>query len=97
MRNAFNSALSCIKRNSKVFVVSAMAAMIAMLGCINCFAADGDANTNLTSTFTTAIDSIKGDILTYLGIALVAGLAVTGAVIAIKKGISFVKSVVGKG
>lgn len=95
MRNAFNSALSCIKRNSKVFLVTAISVMMAMLACFNCFAADGD--TNLTSTFTTAIDSIKGDILNYLGIALVAGLAVTGAVIAIKKGISFVKSVVGKG
>lgn len=81
-----------LRSHSKMFMVSAMCALMIVVGSVNCFAADE----SLVSTFTSSLETMKSDILTYLGVALGAGLAVVGAYVAVKKGISFIKGVIGR-
>ena len=91
------NALCFIKRNSKsakLFVASMMISIIASLSAIGVSAEE--TTTDLTSSFSAALTDIKSDILTFIGLALPVGLAVFGSVIAIKKGISFVRSLLGK-
>ena len=88
-----------IKKHSKKIVVSAIACMTAIVGCISSFAAEtGQAasSSDLQSSFSTAISSIQSDILGYIGLALPIGLAIFGAIIAIKKSISFVRGLIGR-
>ena len=90
---------SFVKKHSKKIVVSAIACMTAVLGCISSFAAEtGQAasSSDLQSSFSTGISSIQSDILGYIGLALPIGLAIVGAIIAIKKGISFVRGLIGR-
>lgn len=90
---------SFFKKHSKKIAVSATACMTAVLGCISSFAAEtGQAasSSDLQSSFSTAISSIQSNILGYIGLALPIGLAIFGAIIAIKKGISFVRGLIGR-
>lgn len=90
---------SFFKKHSKKIVVSAIACMTAVLGCISSFAAEvGQAasSSDLQSSFSAGISSIQSDILGYIGLALPIGLAIFGAIIAIKKGISFVRGLIGR-
>ena len=88
-------------RHKKKVACSIMMAMIAVSTCITAFAEGADVNGSgagdtLTTGFTTAINTIKSDILSYIAIALPVALAIFGAIIAIKKGISFVRSLIGR-
>lgn len=90
---------SFIKKHGKKLLISATAAMMAVLGCISSFAAEGETtvgSSDLQSSFSSAVSSIQGDVLGYIGIALPIGLAIFGAIIAIKKGISFVRGLIGR-
>ena len=90
---------SFFKKHSKKIVVSATACMTAILGCISSFAAEtGQAasSSDLQSSFSSSVSSIQGDVLGYIGIALPIGLAIFGAIIAVKKGISFVRGLIGR-
>lgn len=90
---------SFFKKHSKKIVVSAIACMTAILGCISSFAAEtGQAvsSSDLQSSFSSSVSSIQGDVLGYIGLALPVGLAIFGAIIAIKKGISFVRGLIGR-
>lgn len=90
--------LGFIKRNSKsakLFVSCMMISIIASLSAISASAVD-ETTTDLTSAFSAALADIQSDILTFISIALPVGLAVFGAIIAVKKGISFVRSLLGK-
>lgn len=90
---------SFIKKHGKKLSISATAAMMAVLACISSFAAEGETavgTSDLQSAFSSAVSNVQGDILGYLGIALPVGLAIFGAIIAIKKGISFVRGLIGR-
>lgn len=52
---------------------------------------------DLTSTFTTAVNGANTQIMGYIGIAAGAALGIVIAILAIKKGISFFKSMANKG
>ncbi len=52
---------------------------------------------DLTGTFTTAVNGAQNTIMQYIGIAVGAALAIIIAILAIKKGIQFFKSMANKG
>ncbi|MBQ9673199.1 MAG: hypothetical protein IJV39_01080 [Ruminococcus sp.] len=81
-----------IKRHSKKLVVSALMACMSVMTCVSAFAAEND----LSTSFSSAISTIKSDILGYIGVALPVALAIFGTIVAIKKGISFIRSLIGK-
>lgn len=81
-----------IRKHGKMLLVSMMSA-IAM--CFSIVASAADASSAQTS-FSTALTTVQSDIMAYIGLALPVGLAIFGAIIAIKKGIGFVKSLLGK-
>ena len=77
------------------YIATAMfAAAIAVMGCINCFATDGDVNVG--TIMQTAFNSVKSDITSYVGVALPIALGVFALLFGIKKAISCFKSVASK-
>lgn len=48
---------------------------------------------DLTSTFETALGTVKTDVMSYVGAALPVGLAIVGTFLAIKLGVKFFKSI----
>ena len=89
--------LGFIKRNSKsakLFVATMMISMIASLSAIGVSAEE--TTVDLESAFSTALANIQSDILGYIAVALPVGLTIFGAIIAIKKGVSFVRGLIGK-
>lgn len=59
---------------------------------LNLFATEGDT----TVMFGTALDSMKSDVMGMIAVAVPVGFAIFGATIAIKKGMSFIKTLVNK-
>ena len=90
---------SFFKRNGKKFSIVVAAAFMVVGGLVSSFAAEAGAaagSSDLQSSFSTAISSIQSDVLGYIALALPIGLAIFGAIIAIKKGISFVRGLIGR-
>lgn len=90
---------SFLKRHSKKFVAVASASMIAVVSVISSFAAESGtpvSSSDMQSSFSTAISSIQSDVMGYIMLAIPVGLAIFGAIVAIKKGISFVRSLIGR-
>lgn len=52
------------------------------------------ADVAISNAFTTAATEIKAEVLSYIPVAVTAGLAIVGATIGIKKGIAFLKTMV---
>lgn len=48
----------------------------------------------LSTTFSTALTTVKGDVLDFVGVALPVALAIVGTFVAVKLGINFFKQVV---
>lgn len=61
------------------------------------FLSSGAAATDLTSTFSTAVGGANDQTMKYIAIALPVALGIIIAIFAIKKGISFFKSMANKG
>lgn len=90
---------SFLKRHSKKLVAVASASMIAAVSVISSFAAESGtpvSSSDMQSSFSTAISSIQSDVMGYIMLAIPVGLAIFGAIVAIKKGISFVRSLIGR-
>lgn len=90
---------SFLKRHSKKFVAVASVSMIAAVSVISSFAAESGtpvSSSDMQSSFSTAISSIQSDVMGYIMLAIPVGLAIFGAIVAIKKGISFVRSLIGR-
>lgn len=90
--------LEFVKRNSKIaklLVMSMMISMLAVFGAIGASAETGT-STDLSSSFSSALSTIQSDIFSFIGMALPVGLAVFGSIVAIKKGVSFVRGLIGK-
>lgn len=81
-----------VKGHGKALAVSGVATCLTVASVVTPSAATPD----LSSTFSQSISSIQSDVLGYIAVALPVGLAIFGAIIAIKKGISFVRSLIGK-
>lgn len=91
--------LGFIKRNSKsakLFVSCMMISIIASLSAIGASATDGTATAELESAFSAALADIQTDIFKFIALALPVGLAIFGLTIAIKKGVNFVRGLIGK-
>lgn len=92
-----NKVLGFMQRKSKtakLLVMSMMVSMLAVCSAIGA-SAEGEA-TDLQGAFSSALSTIQSDILSFIGLALPVGLAVFGSIIAIKKGVSFVRGLLGK-
>lgn len=90
---------SFFKKYGKKFSIVVASAFMVVVSCVSSFAAEAGAATSsadLQSSFSTAISSIQSDVLGYIVLALPVGLAIFGTVIAIKKGISFVRGLIGR-
>lgn len=86
-------------RNSKVakwITVSSLSAMMAVMMCFNCFAADESSAVDLTGTLTTSFNSIHDQIFTYIGIALPIALGIVAAIFGIKFAVRFFKNIANK-
>lgn len=84
-----------VKRNLKALSVSAVAAIATVISVVGCFAAE-TTSTDLSTFFSTGLSTISSSIMSYIAIALPVGLTIFGAIIAIKKGISFIRGLLGK-
>jgi beta-lactamase regulating signal transducer with metallopeptidase domain len=90
-------------KHKKKLSVMATAAVMAAMSAINCFAAEADTSvssdnalqTALTS-FTDALTNVQGNILQFIVAAIPTALAIFGVVVAVTKGIGFVKKLLGK-
>lgn len=70
-----------------------------LIMCVVSFAADGDAASSsfdLTSTVTSAVTDIAGQLLTVVGVVVAGIVGFFGAKIAINKAFSFIKTMIGK-
>ena len=90
---------SFIARHKKKLTVGVVSAIMACFSVVNCFAAEGattPAEASLKESFTTGISGVSDTILGYLAIVVPIALGIVVAYIAIKKGISFMKSLIGR-
>lgn len=90
------------KHKKKLSVIVTSAVMTAM-SAINCFAAeagssvsDGDPMTTAMASFLDGLTSIQGNILQFVVAAIPTAITIFGTVVAITKGISFLKRLLGK-
>lgn len=88
------SKLSKYKKFISAIAVSAIMAIMSVFSSISCFAADESASAK--TAFSTALSTIQSDIMGYIILVIPVGLAIFGAIIAIKKGISFVRTLIGR-
>lgn len=89
--------LSKIKNSKlgKYIATTMVAAAIAAMGCINCFAAEGD--TNVSNILQTAFNGVKSDIMTYIAVVLPIALGIFAIFFGIRKAINFFRQSAGKG
>lgn len=80
-----------MKRKSKLLIVSIVSTALMVISAIGASAVD-----TTKDAFSSALSTIQSDIMGYIALVIPVGLAVFGAIIAIKKGISFVKSLLGR-
>lgn len=92
------NALGFVKGKSKAIVVSMMVSMMAVLSAVSASATDGTgtATAELESAFSTALANIQTDIFKFIVLALPVGLAIFGLTIAVKKGVNFVRGLIGR-
>ena len=84
-------------RVAKWFTVASLSAMMAVMMCFNCFAADGESSAaDLAGTLTTSFNSISDQIFTYIGIALPIALGIVAAIFGIKFAVRFFKNIANK-
>ena len=88
--------LSKIKNSKlgKYIATTMVAAVIAAMGCINCFATD---DTGVSNILQTAFNAVKTDIMTYIGVVLPIALGIFAIFFGIKKAIHFFRQSAGKG
>ena len=86
-----------VKRNGKKLLIASTAGMMAAVSSVSAFAAEGDTSAQLSEAFSSGVSTIASDITGYIVIAVPVAIGVIGGIFAIKKGISFAKSLMGKG
>lgn len=90
-------------KHKKKLSVMATAAVMTAMSAINCFAAESgtpvssdNALQNALTSFTDALTNVQSNILQFIVAAIPTALAIFGVVVAVTKGISFVKKLLGK-
>lgn len=78
--------------HSKTLVVSMISTIVVCMSIISSSAVDQ----SVQDAFSSALSTIQSDIMGFILLAMPVGLAIFGTIIAIKKGIGFVKSLLGK-
>ena len=76
----------------KTLMVAMMSTIIVCMSIISSSAVDQ----SVQDAFSSALSTIQSDIMGFILLAMPVGLAIFGTIIAIKKGIGFVKSLLGK-
>lgn len=89
---------SFLKRHSKQIVISMAIACMSALSALSAFAEETDivSTSSIKDSFSSALSTIQTDILGYIALVIPVALLIFGTVVAIKKGISFVKSLIGR-
>ena len=83
------------KVNVKAVVVSMMIAMITVLSAISCFA-EGETTDALKTAFSTGLSNVSDEILGYLALVVPVAIAIVVAYIAVRKGITFLRGLIGR-
>lgn len=92
----FKSLIDKAKSKSKVILAVMSIAVMTVVSCIPAGAEGETTMATLQDSFGSALATVQSDILGFIVLALPVGLAIFGTVLAIKKGITFVKSLIGK-
>lgn len=92
----FKSLVGKIKSKAKVILATMSIAVMTVVSCIPAGAEGETTNATLQETFSAGLETIQSDILGFIALAVPAGLAVFGTVIAVKKGVSFLRQFIGK-
>ena len=82
------------KVNGKALVVSMMVAMITVLSAISCFA-EGETN-ELKTAFSNGLTNVSSEILGYLALVVPVAIGIVIAYIAVRKGITFLRGLIGR-
>lgn len=101
VKGAVSKAKGFLKKNSKALTVSCVSALTACLSAVSFSAAETDVVTSGTSEsmiaqFSESLTQMQGDIINLILTAIPIALTIFGLVIACNKGISVVKSMIGK-
>lgn len=84
--------VSKLSKYKNSLLMSALMATMVVVSSISCFATDQ----SIQDSFSSALNTIQSDIMGYITLVIPVGLAIFGTIIAIKKGISFVRSLIGR-
>lgn len=90
--NKMTKFVSKLSKYKKTLLMSALIAIMVVMSSISCFAADQ----SIQDAFSGALNTIQSDIMGYIILVIPVGLGIFGTIIAIKKGISFVRTLIGK-
>ena len=83
-------------KKAKAVVVSCAMAIMTAVSCF-CVGAEGEVAAGTMSTaFETGLANVSSEVLGYLALVVPAALGILVAFIGVKKGISFLKSLIGK-
>jgi len=80
----------------KLFLGSMLTLALATAASLTAFANDTGGNMNIAQELGTAFSGIQSDLLAVIAVVLPVGLAIFGTFIGLKKGISFVRSLINK-
>ena len=83
------------KVNVKAVVVSMMIAMITVLSAISCFA-EGETTNELKTAFSNGLTNVSSEILGYLALVVPVAIGIVIAYIAVRKGITFLRGLIGR-
>ncbi|MEE1154387.1 MAG: hypothetical protein UH241_04445 [Acutalibacteraceae bacterium] len=92
----FKSLIGKIKSKAKVMLAVMSIAVMIAVSCIPAGAEGETTMATLQESFSSSLATVQSDILGFIVLALPVGLAIFGTVLAIKKGITFVKGLIGK-
>lgn len=81
---------------AKAVIVSFAMAIMTAISCF-CVCAEGETATGtMTSAFEAGLSSVSSEVLGYLALVVPVALAILVAFIGVKRGISFLKSLIGR-
>lgn len=90
--NKMTKFVSKLSKYKNSLLMSALMAIMVVVSSISCFATDQ----SIQDSFSSALSTIQSDIMGYIILVIPVGLSIFGTIIAIKKGISFVRSLIGR-
>lgn len=83
------------KVNGKAVVVSMMITIMSVFSAVSCFA-EGETTDELKTAFSNGLTNVSGEILGYLALVVPVAIGIVVAYIAVRKGISFLRGLIGR-